>query len=131
MKVFFHEDFYQVYTDDPAAEPGRMEAVTDVIKSRVEIVPAEPASEGDVLAVHSLDHVASVKARGLYPIAALAAGGAVQAASLSLKEPSFGLIRPPGHHASFNSCWGFCYLNNMAVAWNTSNGPAESRPPMF
>ena len=116
MKVFFHEDFYRVYTDDPAAESGRMEAVTNVIKSRVEIVPAEPASEEDILAVHSLDHVESVKARGLYPIAALAAGAAVQAAALSLKEPSFGLIRPPGHHASFNSCWGFCYFNNMAVA---------------
>ncbi|MCF8107009.1 MAG: histone deacetylase family protein, partial [Desulfohalobiaceae bacterium] len=31
-------------------------------------------------------------------------------------EPSFGLIRPPGHHASVDSCWGFCWFNNMAVA---------------
>ena len=56
MKVFFHDDFYRVYTQDPAAEPGRMEAVMDVIKSSVEIVPAEPASEKDILAVHSQDH---------------------------------------------------------------------------
>jgi acetoin utilization deacetylase AcuC-like enzyme len=116
MKVFFHEDFYQVYTNDPAAEPGRMEAVMDAIESKVEIVSAAPASEEDILAVHSLDHVESVRARGLYPIAALAAGGAVQAAVLGLKEPCFGLIRPPGHHASSSSCWGFCYFNNMAVA---------------
>jgi hypothetical protein len=27
MKVIFHEDFYEVYTPDPAAAPGRMEAV--------------------------------------------------------------------------------------------------------
>jgi len=27
MKVVFHEDFYQVYTFDPAAAAGRMEAV--------------------------------------------------------------------------------------------------------
>ncbi|MBW1785214.1 MAG: histone deacetylase family protein, partial [Deltaproteobacteria bacterium] len=47
---------------------------------------------------------------------ALAAGGAVQAATLGLSEPCFGLIRPPGHHASADSCWGFCYFNNMAVA---------------
>jgi len=35
MKVIFHESFYEVYTMDPAAESGRMEAVTDVVRSRV------------------------------------------------------------------------------------------------
>jgi acetoin utilization deacetylase AcuC-like enzyme len=28
----------------------------------------------------------------------------------------FALIRPPGHHASANSSWGFCFFNNMAIA---------------
>jgi acetoin utilization deacetylase AcuC-like enzyme len=116
MKVIFHEDFYQVYTYDPAAEPGRMEAVTEVIKNRVEFVTAEPASEADILAAHTEFHLESIKNRGLYPIAALAAGGAIQAATLGLTDPAFGLIRPPGHHASSSSCWGFCYFNNMAIA---------------
>jgi acetoin utilization deacetylase AcuC-like enzyme len=116
MKVFFRDDFYEVYTMDPAAEPGRMEAVIDVIRPRVELVNAEPASEKDLLAVHTKTHVESVNSRGLYPIAALAAGGAIQAATLGLAEPAFALIRPPGHHASSGSCWGFCYVNNMAVA---------------
>ena len=31
-------------------------------------------------------------------------------------EPAFGLIRPPGHHASSDHCWGFCFFNNIAVA---------------
>jgi acetoin utilization deacetylase AcuC-like enzyme len=116
MKVFFHEDFYEVYTTDPAAESGRMEAVIDVIQPHVELVNAEPASEKDLLAVHTKAHVENVKNMGLYSIAALAAGGAIQTATLGLTEPAFGLIRPPGHHASSGSCWGFCYFNNMAVA---------------
>jgi acetoin utilization deacetylase AcuC-like enzyme len=116
MKVIFHDDFYQVYTMDPAAEPGRMEAVINVIQPHVEFVNAEPAAEKDLLAVHTQSHVENVKSMGLYPIAALAAGGAIQAATLALTEPAFALIRPPGHHASSGSCWGFCYFNNMAVA---------------
>jgi acetoin utilization deacetylase AcuC-like enzyme len=35
---------------------------------------------------------------------------------MGLAEPCFGLIRPPGHHASADSAWGFCYFNNMAIA---------------
>lgn len=116
MKVIFHEDFYQVYTSDPASAKGRMEAVVQVITPYMEFIPAEPASEEEILYVHTKEHVADVRERGLYPIAALAAGGAIQASTIGLTEPCFGLIRPPGHHASANSCWGFCYFNNMAIA---------------
>ncbi len=116
MKVIFHEDFYQVYVSDPAAAAGRMEAVVDVIKDHVEFVAAEPASEADIAAIHSQSQIESVQQRGLYHISSLAAGGAVQAARIGLTEPCFALIRPPGHHASSDSCWGFCYFNNMAIA---------------
>jgi len=116
MKVIFHDDFYQVYTSDPASAAGRMEAVIKVIESRVEFIKAEPASGDEIAAVHTKSHIDYVRGKGLYPISALAAGGAVQTATISLKEPSFGVIRPPGHHASSGSCWGFCYFNNMAIA---------------
>lgn len=116
MKVIFHEEFYQVYTSDPAAAPGRMEAVTNVITSKVEMIKAEPALDEDISVVHTEDHMDHVRNNGLYKISALAAGGAIQAATIGLEEPSFGLIRPPGHHASSNSSWGFCYFNNMAIA---------------
>ena len=115
MKAIFHEDFYEVYTSDPAAAAGRMEAVMDVVETRVELIQAEAASEADIAAVHTKTHIDHVKGQGVYPIAALAAGGAIQTATLGLKEPALGLIRPPGHHASSNSSWGFCYFNNMAV----------------
>jgi len=116
MKVFFHERFHEVYTSDPAAAPGRIAAIVTALKGRVDFVVAEPAEAGDILAVHEPSHVEGVKREGVYEIAALAAGGAAQAAELGLVEPCFALIRPPGHHASAASAWGFCYSNNMAVA---------------
>ena len=116
MKVVFHEDFYQVYTGDPAAAAGRMEAIVETILPHVEIVAAEPALRCDIAAVHSEMHIRQVENQELYEIAALSAGGAIQAAQIGLSEPCFGLIRPPGHHASSASAWGFCYFNNMAVA---------------
>ncbi|MBW1713603.1 MAG: histone deacetylase family protein [Deltaproteobacteria bacterium] len=60
--------------------------------------------------------MARVRDQGLYGVASLAAGGALKAAQVGLSEPCFGLIRPPGHHASADSAWGFCFFNNMAVA---------------
>jgi acetoin utilization deacetylase AcuC-like enzyme len=119
MKVVFHEEFKQVYTSDPAAAAGRMEAVIETVKPHVEFVEAEPALRQQIAAVHTEMHIRQVESQGLYQIAALAAGGAIQAAQIGLLEPCFGLIRPPGHHASAASAWGFCYFNNMAVALET------------
>lgn len=116
MNVFFHPDFYEEYTIDPAAESGRMEAIVDELEGEHELVSCSPASEYDLLTSHNHLHLEQVRRLGLFEIAALAAGGAMQAAVAGMKNPSFALIRPPGHHASANSCWGFCYFNNMAVS---------------
>jgi len=116
MKIIFHQDFYQVYTSDPAAAPERMQSIVTIISGRCEFVEATPSDEDDLAAVHTRSHIDDVKRLGLYDISALAAGGATQAAFIGLKEPCFALIRPPGHHASADRSWGFCYFNNMAVA---------------
>jgi acetoin utilization deacetylase AcuC-like enzyme len=116
MKVMFHPDFYQVYTSDPAAAPGRMESVVEAVSGHCEFTEPTPATEGDIAAVHSLAHIEQVREQGLFDISALAAGGAIQAAIDGLRKPSFALIRPPGHHASADTAWGFCYFNNMAIA---------------
>jgi acetoin utilization deacetylase AcuC-like enzyme len=116
MKVVFHEDFKHVYTSDPAAASGRMESIVEIIEPYVEFVPAEPAPREHIAAVHTDMQIQKVENQGLYEIASLAAGGALRAAQIGLSEPCFGLIRPPGHHASAASSWGFCYFNNMAVA---------------
>ncbi len=116
MKVIYHKDFNPSYCFDPAATEGRIEAIVDVIGDRVDFIDAVPASEEDIAACHSEYHIREVERQGLYDIAALAAGGAIQAAFTGLREPCFALIRPPGHHASANSSWGFCFFNNMAIA---------------
>ena len=116
ISVFFHKDFYRVYTSDPAAAAGRMEAIVEELSPYVPFVEPVPAAESDIASVHSRDHIAWVRSQGLYDIAALAAGGAVGAAEAGMKSPAFALICPPGHHASSASAWGFCYFNNMAVA---------------
>src|SRR5437763_1816258 len=116
MKVIFHEDFYKVYTSDPAAEVGRIEAVMEVISGKVELITAQNAILDDIEAVHTPAHMERVKHMGLHDIASLAAGGAIQAAEIGMKEPCFALIRPPGHHASSDSAWGFCFYSNMAIA---------------
>lgn len=116
MKVVWSERFVESYATDPAAAPGRMEAIMEVIRDRVSLVEARPAAEADIAACHTADHIERIRTAGVYEIAALAAGGAIQAAEIGMQEPCFALIRPPGHHASADSCWGFCFFNNMAIA---------------
>lgn len=116
MKVVYSEEYNQVYSYDPASNPGRIESIAFALKGKVDYMEPLPASEEDIAAVHTPRHIAEVRREGVYDIAALAAGGAVKAAQIGLSEPCFAVIRPPGHHASADTAWGFCYFNNMAIA---------------
>ncbi len=116
MKIVFHPKFYEEYTSDPAAEAGRMEAIVKELKD-FEFVEPEPAKREDILLVHTERHYEYVRSMPVvYEVAMLAVGGAIKAAKISFEEPAFAAIRPPGHHASPDSCWGFCYFNNVAIA---------------
>lgn len=56
-----------------------------------------------------------------YEAALLAAGGGVEAVDRIMSgatENAFVLCRPPGHHAEFARAFGFCFINNIAVAAN-------------
>ncbi len=128
VRVVFHPDFYPNYTWDPAAHRGRMECIIQELGNRYEFLEAIPASPEDIAAVHSPRVIERVEQMGLYGIASLAAGGAVLAAEHAASGPVFAAVRPPGHHASPDSFWGFCFFNNLAVALDRlkRNGSVES-----
>ncbi len=118
MKVVYHPRYQEVYERDPAAKAGRMESIVAVVSPHFELVTATSATVDDLKLVHSDRHIRYVGCSPLtYEIALLAVGGAIQAADLAVHhQPAFALIRPPGHHASRDHSWGFCFLNNMAVS---------------
>jgi len=118
MKIVYSPRYCTVYASDPAAAPGRIECVYAALQGRSEFVEPQPAAEEDLLLAHTQSHVERIKQLPhVYEVAVLAVGGALKAAEIAMKgEPAFGLIRPPGHHASPDSCWGFCYFNNVAIS---------------
>ncbi len=122
MKIVFNSNFYDTtYINDGASDQGRMEAIIDYIKnnSDYEIITNFSAEIEDVLRVHDQNYVTSVSAnRELFEMALLSAGGAIKASQIAMdrQEAAFACIRPPGHHAYKDMGWGYCYLNNMAIA---------------
>jgi len=121
MKIVFDERFLPgSYAADPAAAPGRLDSIIKIISSKkeYEIITPNPASEEDILRAHGKRHVEYIKDHSiLYEMASLAAGSAIMAAEEAYNgNPTFAVLRPPGHHASADSCWGFCYFNNMSIS---------------
>lgn len=118
MIIVFHDDFLQTYTSDPAASPGRLNHALSLLKGNYSFVVPQPCPEEDVLLIHSGFHLENVRRnRMVYNMALLAAGATIEAAEQAMNgNPAFALCRPPGHHASPDSCWGFCYFNNVAIA---------------
>ena len=100
-------------------------------------IPAIPATEADILRVHTKEYLARIKAESLLPkggdagdgespfgnggydIAALAAGGAIEALRAVVNgtvNNAYALVRPPGHHARPSTGMGFCIFANAAIA---------------
>src|SRR5450756_1673923 len=116
----------------------RNAAVVDYLRTtdlwpRLTVVKPEPATEDDVLLVHTRPHLDTVKRAAAgggswldpdtyvsprsYEIALLSAGGAIAATRLwSRGLVPFALIRPPGHHATPDRAMGFCLFDNIAIA---------------
>ncbi|MEI7433510.1 MAG: hypothetical protein WCJ93_04580 [Methanomicrobiales archaeon] len=121
MKILFHEKFCESdYASNGAADPGRMEAIMDMISQdhSFEIIRPHPADEEALLLAHTPNYVDTIRANPkLYDMASLAAGAAIMASDIGIDgEPAFACLRPPGHHAYRDSSWGYCVFSNMGIA---------------
>lgn len=120
--------------------PERLREIMRVLEEThllARLIALEPlvATDAQLAAVHSADHIARVKnlaARGgghfdadtycnsrSLDAALLAAGAAVRAVDAVMTKEidnAFALVRPPGHHATRQRPMGFCLFNNIAVA---------------
>jgi acetoin utilization deacetylase AcuC-like enzyme len=118
LKVVYHSLYEEDYPTASVEMPKRVAVIRDELKGDREFVSPQAATEEDILMVHTRPLLEEVKSDPLlFKVASMAAGGAIKTAQLACEGiPSFGLIRPPGHHASPGSHWGFCFFNNMAIA---------------
>lgn len=118
LKVIYHDLYLTDYPTASCETPARVVSIAHVLKQHYPVIQPSPAPEDDILLVHTPSILNSVKAdRELFNAAAMAAGGALMGGQLACQgQPSFAAVRPPGHHASPDSHWGFCFFNNVAIA---------------
>lgn len=123
LVIVYHPDFasrgYPALRDRvaPAFEELRARGLLD--REGVRVLRAEPVDEKLVAEVHTEDHVRGVKNSGYYEVALLSAGAVVMGAeevALERADAAFCFVGAAGHHASREGFWGFCYLNDVALA---------------
>jgi acetoin utilization deacetylase AcuC-like enzyme len=99
-------------------EAGRPASSAEIkmLHSEKLVSEVEAASESGAQMLHTQDCVISSQTYK----AALHAVGSVLDAALEVAERrldnAFCAVRPPGHHAEFDSAMGFCFFNNIALA---------------
>lgn len=118
LKVIYHDLYLTDYPTASCEIPSRVESIMHSLAKHYPVIEPSPAADKDILLVHTESVLRSVQRdQEVYTAAAMAAGGAIMAANLAANgEPIFAAVRPPGHHASPGSYWGFCFFNNVAIS---------------
>ncbi|OLS29119.1 MAG: Acetylpolyamine aminohydrolase [Candidatus Heimdallarchaeota archaeon LC_2] len=119
--------------------PTRIKLIEDHLRNSkldTKFIDAKTASKEDIVEIHSPDLYTAIEASSqtpqtmftmdtianefTYDAALTAVGGAIQVADhIKGRSSQFGMLRPPGHHSTFDTAMGFCFFNNIAITANT------------
>jgi acetoin utilization deacetylase AcuC-like enzyme len=129
MRIFFSDKCLTYAQLGHPESPVRVKSTYNFLKEKnYEFAEPKPCNDADIFLAHTSVLVESVRKEkfydpdtpsfhGIFDIAKLSAGSAIDAAEHCLKgEKAFSLMRPPGHHATKGHLGGFCYFNNIAIA---------------
>ncbi len=130
MKIYYSPKCLTYSSPGHPESPSRVRSTYEFLEEKgYSFDEPDLCSEDDILLAHSPGLFESVKNesffdfdtpvfRGIYDIARLSAGSAIDAAMhcLNNEEKAFSLMRPPGHHATKDNLGGFCYFNSIAIA---------------
>jgi len=141
-QVLYSNEFNQHNDINHPENANRLNVMIDEIKKtpfykNLEFITPKILSKNILQGVHSNHMIENIKKLSLqgkswigfdtyvcnssYDIARLAAGGLLKLTknvSKGMANNGFGLIRPPGHHATKNNSMGFCLFNNAAIVAN-------------
>lgn len=118
VRLVYHDSYLTDYPTASCENPERIRSIMSELLKRYPIVKPKPCDDRDILLCHS-EGLLSMERNDTsrFNVAKLAVGGAIKTIELALSGfVSFGIIRPPGHHANPDHNWGFCFFNNMAIA---------------
>lgn len=129
MRLIYSPEYLKHHREGHVECRERLEVIVEYLTEKgFSFEEPSPATEEQILQVHTREHLENVKALSMhemsadpdtylnrfsYDVALLSAGGVLKALEY---ERAFALVRPPGHHATRNRAMGFCLFNNIAVA---------------
>ena len=142
-EIVFHELFTKhILSPGHPESPERLLVSLEQIRNaglidgeQIDVVHPEPASLSKITPLHDTSYIQQVQQKSergggyftldtsvnsyTYDASLLAAGAGITATNHVMTGKTtnaFVLCRPPGHHAERNRAFGFCFINNIAVA---------------
>ncbi len=123
LALLYHPDFarrgYPALRDRVAPAFDELKARGILERAGVKLIQPEPADMRLAERVHSPSHMRGVANSGYLEVSLLSAGAVVQGAeevAAGNAEAAFCFVGAAGHHASREGFWGFCFLNDVAMA---------------